>query len=180
MRLFIASDLHGSAYYTQKMLQRYSEEKADMMLLLGDLLYHGPRNDLPEGYDTKKTAELLNSVRHGIIWIQGNCDAEVDQMVLSFPMHREMAFESKAGTVLATHGHVYNDEKPPYPGFDGILLCGHTHVCGFKEADGYLYMNPGSISIPKDGTPHSYMITDMETYTIKDLDGNIIRSMTVI
>ena len=158
MRLFIASDLHGSAYYTQKMLQRYSEEKTDMMLLLGDLLYHGPRNDLPEGYDTKKTAELLNSVRHGIIWIQGNCDAEVDQMMFTFPMMAEYAVvEAGSETFFITHGHRWNEFNLPPLGMGSVLVHGHTHIPELKRLDcGLTIFNPGSVSLPKGGSSRSF------------------------
>lgn len=180
MKWMVASDIHGSAFFCEKMIEAFKAEEADRLLLLGDILYHGPRNDLPEGYDTKKTAAMLNAMSDRILSVKGNCDAEIDEMVLEFPIVPGFTvIDSETRLIFATHGHVFNDENPPYPAFSEILLCGHTHVCGVKEKDSFIYMNPGSISIPKEGTPHSYMTIEEDAFTIKDLDGNIVRCLSV-
>lgn len=172
MKFLIASDVHGSAYYCRRLIEAFERERADRLLLLGDILYHGPRNDLPEEYDPKKVIEMLNKISRGIFSVRGNCEAEVDQMVLKFPVMAEYALLSVGERlVFLTHGHVFNNDDLP-PLHDGdILLCGHTHVPACEERDGYVYMNPGSVSIPKDGTDHSYMTLENGVFTWKTLDG---------
>lgn len=172
MKYMIASDIHGSAYYCEKMLARFKEEQADRLLLLGDLLYHGPRNDLPEEYAPKKVIELLNAYKDVIICVRGNCEAEVDQMVLEFPVMAESCMISEGKVlIMATHGHIYNLSNPPKLQKGDILLHGHTHVPANVETDTFRYLNPGSVSIPKEGSAHSYMIFENGTFTWKDLDG---------
>ncbi|MGI6279134.1 MAG: phosphodiesterase [Acutalibacteraceae bacterium] len=170
MKFLIASDIHGSAYYCKKLLDVFSEEKADRLILLGDLLYHGPRNDLPREYDPKQVIEMLNSISDKILCVRGNCDSEVDQMVLDFPIMADYAVISLNGRIIyATHGHILNPDNPP-PLKDGdILLNGHTHVSKFTDNGKFSYMNPGSVSIPKDETPHSYMILENNEFLWKDL-----------
>lgn len=172
MKYLIASDIHGSAYYCEKLLARFKEEKADRLLLLGDLLYHGPRNDLPEGYAPKKVIDLLNAYKDVIICVRGNCEAEVDQMVLDFPVMAESCMISEGKTlIMATHGHNYNLTNPPKLQKGDILLHGHTHVPANVETDTFRYLNPGSVSIPKEGSAHSYMILENSCFTWKDLEG---------
>lgn len=170
MKWMIASDIHGSAKYCQMLLDRFSAEKADRLLLLGDLLYHGPRNDLPDEYDPKRVIEMLNSVKDRLVCVRGNCDGEVDQMVLSFPIMADYAvFEMGKNIVYATHGHHFNEDIP-LPMADGcILLCGHTHVPKNTRHERFTYMNPGSVSIPKEQSCHSYMVYD-EGFVWKDLE----------
>ncbi len=174
MKLMIASDIHGSAYYCKKLLTAFEREGAEKLILLGDILYHGPRNDLPEGYAPKEVIALLNPLKDRLLCVRGNCDTEVDQMVLDFPVLADYAIlwlDGKA--VYATHGHNYNEEKLP-PLADGdILLNGHTHVPKCTDHGTYTYMNPGSVSIPKENSPHSYMIYEDGTFLWKDLDGGI-------
>ena len=179
MKYMIASDIHGSAYYCEKLLARFKEEQADRLLLLGDLLYHGPRNDLPVGYEPKKVIELLNAHKDAIICVRGNCEAEVDQMVLDFPVMAEscMIAEGKA-LIMATHGHVYNLDNPPKLQKGDILLHGHTHVPANVETETFRYLNPGSVSIPKEGSAHSYMILENGTFTWKDLEGKTYMNWT--
>lgn len=163
MRLMIASDIHGSAYYAQKMLNAYSRERCDKLLLLGDILYHGPRNDLPREYEPKKVIAMLNNISQELLCVRGNCEADVDQMVLDFPVMAEYAvFYINRRMIFATHGHMYNEAFLPKLKEGDILLHGHTHVPVCKEInDGKnIYMNPGSVSIPKDGSHHGYMIID--------------------
>jgi len=174
MKIMIASDIHGSAYYCKKLLEAYEREGAEKLLLLGDILYHGPRNDLPKDYAPKEVIALLNPLKDKILCVRGNCDTEVDQMVLSFPVLADYAVLWLDGkTVYATHGHNYNEEKLP-PLSDGdILLNGHTHVPKCTDHGTYTYMNPGSVSIPKENSPHSYMIYEGGKFLWKNLEGQV-------
>ena len=159
MKWMIASDLHGSYYYAQQLQQAFEREQADRLLFLGDLLYHGPRNDLPRDYAPKKVIPLLNSLAPKLLCVRGNCDAEVDQMVLNFPVLADYAvLPMGQRLVYVTHGHVFNlNHLPPLAPGD-ILLHGHTHVPAWTNfGQGNLYLNPGSVSIPKENTAHSYM-----------------------
>lgn len=172
MKLVIASDIHGSALYCGQLLERYKAEKADKLLLLGDLLYHGPRNDLPEGYAPKQVIALLNEISSEILCVRGNCEAEVDQMVLDFPVMAEYCIlYEQQHMIFATHGHIYNNANLPKLKQGDILLHGHTHVPIVEEYDTHIYMNPGSVSIPKEGSCHSYMVLENGTFIWKDLEG---------
>ena len=171
MRWMIASDIHGSAKYCEKMFARFKEEKADRLILLGDLLYHGPRNDLPAGYAPKEVIELLNDHAGELLCVRGNCEAEVDQMVLRFPIMAEYALLPLGQHMIyMTHGHHANEQNPPPLKPGDYLLCGHTHVPKCTEYDCFTYLNPGSISIPKEDSPRSYMIFDEESFFWKCLD----------
>ena len=170
MKIFIASDIHGSAYWCEKMLEAYKGEKADRMLLLGDILYHGPRNDLPDGYAPKKVIELLSEYKNEILCVRGNCDTEVDQMVLPFPILSDYALISADGIdIYATHGHKFGKDNPPPLKKGDILLCGHTHVAADEEAGGFRYINPGSVSIPKENTGHGYIVFENRSFIRKML-----------
>lgn len=172
MKFMIASDIHGSAYYCKKLLEAYKREQAERLLLLGDVLYHGPRNDLPKDYNPKEVIAMLNPMKEDILCVRGNCDTEVDQMVLDFPILADYCVIPVGGRLLyATHGHVYNKENPPKLKEGDILLNGHFHVPACEEVDNFVYMNPGSVSIPKENSRHSYMIFEDGTFTWKDLDG---------
>lgn len=174
MKLMIASDIHGSAHYCRELLAALDREQAPRMLLLGDILYHGPRNDLPREYAPKEVIALLNPRREQLLCVRGNCDTEVDQMVLAFPILADYALLQLAGvTIYATHGHVYNTgHLPPLcPG--DILLHGHTHVPAWEDHGDYRYFNPGSVSIPKQDSPHGYMILEDGLFLWKTLDGEI-------
>ena len=175
MKWMIASDLHGSAYYCRQMIEAFRREGADRLLLLGDLLYHGPRNDLPEGYAPKEVIPLLNSLKPQLLCVRGNCDAEVDQMVLEFPILADYAvLPVGERLVYATHGHVHNLKNLPPLAPGDILLHGHTHIPAWtKFGDGNLYLNPGSLSIPKEGSAHSYMTLEGNTFCWKTLEGNM-------
>lgn len=174
MKLFIASDIHGSAHYAKKMVEAFDKEGADKILLLGDILYHGPRNDLPQGYNPKEVIKMLNELKDKIICVRGNCDAEVDQMVLDFSITADYKMVYADGlTICATHGHVYNEDRLPDEEFD-ILICGHTHVPKKTSHENYTYINPGSVSIPKEDSHHGYMIYEHGIFTWKDFDGNSI------
>lgn len=172
MKLMIASDIHGSAYYCNELLQAFEKKSAEKLLLLGDVLYHGPRNDLPRDYAPKQVIEMLNAIKDKILCVRGNCDTEVDQMVLQFPVLADYCvLYVKSRLIYATHGHVYNEDKlPPLQNGD-ILLHGHTHVPKCIQHPTYTYLNPGSVSIPKEGSAHGYMILDDNGFTWKDLQG---------
>lgn len=168
MKWLIASDIHGSAFYCRMLMEKFKEEKADRLLLLGDLLYHGPRNDLPKEYAPKAVIEMLNSVSDDIICVRGNCEAEVDQMVLNFPVLADYAVICVGDkTIYATHGHHLDNFKNIRK--DSILLFGHTHIPENTEKDGILHVNPGSVSIPKQNSPHSYIVMDDSGLEWKDL-----------
>ena len=178
MKYMFASDIHGSAYYCRKMLEAYEKEEAERLVLLGDLLYHGPRNDLPKDYAPKQVISMLNEMKNQIYAVRGNCEAEVDQMVLEFPVLADyciLAIDDL--TFFATHGHVYNqDHLPPLMAGD-ILIHGHTHVLKAEKRDGYILLNPGSVSIPKEGNPPTYSIYEDGIFSIRDFDGNTVKSL---
>ena len=170
-KLLIASDLHGSAYYTKLLMDRIAEEKADRILLLGELLYHGPRNDLPRDYAPKEVITMLNSIKNEVLCVRGNCDTEVDQMVLDFPIMADYAVLFADGfTVYASHGHHFNESSPPPLKKGDILLNGHTHVPVLHVREDFIFMNPGSVSIPKDGSCHSYMTLEDGNFFWKDVE----------
>lgn len=180
MKLFIASDIHGSAYYCRQMLEAYDREQADRMLLLGDILYHGPRNDLPREYAPKTVIDLLNARRSQILCVRGNCDTEVDQMVLAFPILADYALLWLDGrAVYATHGHVFNTAHLPPLQPGDILLHGHTHVPAWEDHGDYLYLNPGSVSIPKEDSAHGYMLWETGKTTWKTLAGETVHELRI-
>lgn len=158
MKLIIASDIHGSAYWCEKLMEQIAQEKPDKVVLLGDLLYHGPRNDLPDAYAPKKVIPMLSALQDRIVCVRGNCEAEVDQMVLPFPCMADFALLVDGDkTLYLTHGHLWNPDKLPPLEVGSIFLFGHTHVKMDVVKDGVRCLNPGSVSIPKDGS-HSFLI----------------------
>lgn len=170
MKLMFASDIHGAADCCEKMLKRFDEEKAERLFLLGDILYHGPRNDLPADYAPKKVIAMLNERKQQLFCVRGNCDTEVDQMVLDFPIMAEYALLYLDGrTVFLTHGHKFSADNPPLLNDGDILLHGHTHVQTIDESRRYTYMNPGSVSLPKNGMPKSYMIYEDGFFSLREL-----------
>ena len=172
MKWMIASDIHGSAYYCRELLAAFEREGANKLLLLGDVLYHGPRNDLPRDYAPKQVIEMLNAIKEKLLCVRGNCDTEVDQMVLNFPVLADYAvLVAGERMIYATHGHVYNEQKLPPLQKGDVLLHGHTHVPKCTEHEDYLYINPGSVSIPKENSPHGYLILEGTQLTWKNLDG---------
>ncbi|MDO5294908.1 MAG: phosphodiesterase [bacterium] len=180
MKLMFASDLHGSSTYCEKMFDIYKKENAKQLILLGDLLYHGPRNDLPEDYAPKEVIKMLNENKEELLCVRGNCEAEVDQMVLEFPVLADymiMYLEGKMAFI--THGHTHNLENLPPLKQGSLLIHGHTHVLTAQEANGVTYLNPGSMTIPKNGNKNSYMIYEDGVFTIKDLEGNEILTHTI-
>ena len=177
MNMMIASDLHGLAYYCRKMMEAYRESGADRLMLLGDILYHGPRNDLPRDYAPKEVIAMLNPMANQILCVRGNCEAEVDQMVLDFPVLAEYALILDGSReIFVTHGHVYNEQNLPPLASGDVLLHGHTHVPIFQahskteDHPAYTYVNPGSVSIPKEDSPHTYIIYNQGVFRWYDLD----------
>lgn len=176
MKYLIASDIHGSAFWCGKLMEAYKTEKADRLLLLGDILYHGPRNALPEDYDPPKVADMLNGIKEDILCIRGNCEADVDSLVLEFCIRTEHAVIDLGKTMIfATHGHTYNTSELPALHKGDILLYGHTHVPACEEYEEYIYMNPGSVSIPKEGSWHGYMTLEDGEFLWKDLSDGTVR-----
>ena len=173
MKWMIASDIHGSAYFCRQLLEAFEREQADRLLLLGDILYHGPRNDLPQDYAPKEVLAMLNGQKDRIFCVRGNCDTEVDQMVLQFPILADYCILTVGNRLIyATHGHNHNLEKLPPMQAGDILLHGHTHIPAWEFTDGgILYVNPGSVSIPKNGSANSYMLLEEKVLTWKTLDG---------
>ena len=181
MKWMIASDLHGAAVYCRRMIEAFEREGADRLLLLGDLLYHGPRNDLPEGYAPKEVMPLLNGMKPKLLCVRGNCDAEVDQMVLDFPILADYAvLPVGQRLVYATHGHVHNLKNLPPLAPGDILLHGHTHIPAWTEfGEENLYLNPGSLSIPKEGSAHSYMTLEGKMFHWKTLEGETYHELSL-
>ncbi len=178
MKLMFASDIHGDFACAQAMLDTFHAEKAETLILLGDLLYHGPRNDIPEGYAPQKVIELLNANREHLVCVRGNCDTEVDQMVLDFPILADyMLIFERGRRFFITHGHHYNTTTPPQLSQGDILIHGHTHVLTVTPfGNGLTYINPGSVSLPKENHPKSYMIYENGEFTVKDFEGNVVAS----
>ena len=170
MKLVIASDIHGSAYWCQKLMEEIQKENPDRVILLGDLLYHGPRNDLPRDYAPKQVIPMLSGIREKIAAVRGNCEAEVDQMVLPFPCLADYAEILLDGRLFhLSHGHHQNPQNlPPLPE-GSVFLFGHTHVKLDETVGGIRCLNPGSVSIPKDGS-HSYLIYENGEFFFKLLE----------
>ncbi len=180
MKWMIASDIHGSAFYGRQLIEQYQKEKASRLILLGDILYHGPRNDLPQEYAPKTLIPLLNAMKEDILCVRGNCDTEVDQMVLEFPILADYAALDIGNQIIyATHGHVFNEGKLPPLHHGDILLCGHTHVPKCIEHENFIYMNPGSVSIPKENSPHGYMTVENGVFLWKDLSGKVYQEYRI-
>ena len=172
MKYIIASDIHGSAYWCEQLLSVFENENADKLILLGDLLYHGPRNDFPDEYDPRRVFDMLNRIKDKIVCVRGNCDSEVDQMVLEFPILADYALLSmKNRTLFLTHGHLFNHENPPLLQAGDLLFNGHFHTpCNKTLENGVIYANCGSVSLPKEGFPHSYLFLDEDVLYWKDLE----------
>lgn len=163
MSFLIASDIHGSAYWCERLIGRFKELSAEKLILLGDILYHGPRNDLPDGYSPKQVTAMLNALADRIICVRGNCDTEVDQMVLDFPVMSDSAYIYAYGQrVFATHGHIFSPDRPPKLSDGDILLYGHTHIPQDEHitlgSGRVRCINPGSVSLPKNGSAHRCLL----------------------
>lgn len=180
MKLLFASDLHGSAYYAQKLLELYETEAPEKIVLLGDLLYHGPRNDLPRAYDPRRVMEILNGMKNNLLAVRGNCDAEVDQMVLEFPIMADyMALFLEGRMVFVTHGHLFHEDNLPNFNKGDVLIHGHTHVRAVADRGAYFFLNPGSIALPKGDGVHSYMVYEDGIFTTKDMEGGVLETLDI-
>lgn len=178
MKLFFISDIHGSIYYLKKALEFFNEEKADYLVILGDILYHGARNPLPQEYSPKEVIDLINRYSDRIIAVRGNCDSEVDEMVLDFPImatYSNILYNNRR--LFLTHGHIYNEVKLPNLRPGDILIHGHTHVLRADKKDNIYIINPGSITLPKENNPHTYGVLDDDIFMIKDLEGNVVKEI---
>ena len=173
MKLLVVSDIHGSAYYAEKIPEIFEREKADKIIVLGDLYYHGPRNSLTKDYSPMKVAEILNSLKDRLEVIKGNCDAEVDEMISEFKFKEHLLLDVNNMKVYFTHGHKNNMDNLPDEQID-MMVYGHFHTGFIVKKDGIIFANPGSISLPKDNTKNSYLILDKESIVLKDIDGNVI------
>ena len=173
MKFLIASDIHGSKYFTEKVLEQANIEKADKIILLGDVYNHGPRNPLPTEYNPMEVARLLNGVKEKLIVIKGNCDSQVDTLISEFDFIENMCLVSGDKTFYLTHGHINNIDIPTKTKFDYIVY-GHFHTGFIKEKDRTTFVNVGSVSLPKNGTPSSYLIIEDGKLLLKDIQGNII------
>ena len=177
-KYLVISDIHGSNYYANKISEICKKENPDRIILLGDLYYHGPRNPLPEEYNPMKVAELLNSLKEKILCVKGNCDAEVDEMISEFKFNDNLILDINGKRVFCTHGQNYNIDNLPNEKID-IMLYGHFHTGFIKEKDGIIIANPGSISLPKENTEHSYIIIDENELILKNVDRSIITSKKI-
>ena len=170
MKLLIASDIHGSAYWCGKLLELAQQEQPDKLVLLGDVLYHGPRNDLPRDYAPKQVIAMLSQWADKILCVRGNCEAEVDQMVLPFPCmstYSQLLVDGK--TFFLTHGHHFSPDQLPALKEGDVFLYGHTHVKLDAIREGVRCLNPGSVSIPKDGS-HSCLLYEKEEFSFRILE----------
>ena len=173
MKLMFASDIHGSASAMEAVLRQYRTEGASRLVLLGDLLYHGPRNDLPLCYAPKEVIAMLSEKGSETLSVRGNCDCEVDQMVLPFPVLADYTvLDTGSRLIFATHGHLFSPSRPLPMKKGDILLSGHTHVPRCEETDGLVFLNPGSVSIPKEGSVRSYMTLENGVFLWKDLESS--------
>ena len=174
----VISDIHGSLFYLKKVIEIFEKNNYDKILILGDELYHGPRNPLPKEYNPKETAELLNRYKNKIIAVRGNCDSEVDQMVLNFPItadYNMIFWENKK--IFMTHGHIYNIDSP-LPMEDGdIMIYGHFHIPIIQRKNEKIFLNPGSISLPKENNPNSFGVFENGSFYIKDMEENILNEI---
>ncbi len=180
MKLFFMSDIHGSPYFLEKALECFKAEKADNMIISGDILYHGPRNPIPEGYNPSRAADMLNQYKEKIIAVRGNCDSEVDQMLLEFPMSGDYAVILYNGVrIFLTHGHIYNPGKLPPLSKGDVLVYGHIHIPVAEKEKDIFILNPGSITFPKEGNPNSYGVLENNIFSIKDFSGNVIKEIKI-
>ena len=178
MKVLVVSDIHGSAYYAEQIPNIFEKEKADKIILLGDLYYHGPRNPLTKEYAPMRVAEILNALKQYIEAVKGNCDAEVDEMISEFKFNDNLLLDINGKKVFCTHGQNYNIDNLPDEKID-IMLYGHFHTGFIKEKDGVIFANPGSLSLPKDNTENSYLIIDENKMKLKNIDGKVIKEIII-
>ena len=177
MKYLVVSDIHGSKSYMDRIFKVFSDTRCDKLIVLGDFLYHGPRNVIPEGYDPKSLAEELNGFESEIIAVRGNCDAEVDQMVLDFNiMDEKKIIDINGYKAFLTHGHHVNEDHMPEEKID-MLLNGHTHIPVLKRENDVIFLNPGSVTLPKQENPHTYAIINENKITVYDIDNKIFKEL---
>lgn len=180
MKYMFASDVHGSAYYAKKLVEKFNEIEADRLILCGDLLYHGPRNDLPRDYSPKEVIPLFNSIKDKIYAVRGNCDSEVDQMVLEFPILSDYTILVLNGiNFYLTHGHLHSPENLPALKKGDAFIFGHIHLPIAEKKDDIYILNPGSTSIPKGGNPNSYAILEDRNFKVISFDGEVLREIDI-
>ncbi|PWM73793.1 MAG: phosphodiesterase [Bacillota bacterium] len=178
MKYLIASDLHGSRYFTEKLLAAFEREGADMLVLLGDIYYHGPRNPLPEGYEPKAVAELLNGMKEKLVVLKGNCDSSVDTLVSDFDFTESMVIAVGKNCAFLTHGHEYNKDCPPKTRYAAVIY-GHFHTGFIEKTENCVYANAGSVSLPKNGTPNSYLTLQDNALVLKTLRGEVLAECNI-
>ena len=180
MKYLLFSDIHGCLPALEKVLDFFEAEHCDMMCIMGDIINYGPRNRIPEGIDPKGIVERLNALADKIIAVRGNCDAEVDQMVLEFPIMADyMALFLEGRMIFVTHGHVFNEENLPNFNAGDVLIHGHTHVRAAANRGDYFFLNPGSMALPKGDGIHSYMVYEDGVFTTKDMDGAVLETLDI-
>ena len=180
MDYVIASDIHGSASACEALLEIVDRERAGKLLLLGDILYHGPRNPLPEQYNPKRVAAMLNGQKKKMLCVRGNCDSEVDQMMLEFPILAEYCLLSVGNRMIfTTHGHHFHGENLPLLQHGDVLLHGHTHIPALENCGEYIYANPGSVSLPKGQSQPSYLLLNENILTLKTCSGEITAQLSL-
>lgn len=178
MKLVIASDIHGSAYYAEKVKEAFERERGDLLVLLGDIYYHGPRNPFPKDYAPMRVAEIFNSLKDRLLVIKGNCDSEVDAMISEFDFNEFSQIMVDGLKVTLTHGHRFNKDNMPINAGD-VMCYGHFHTGFITEVGNTVVANAGSVSLPKDGTPSSYLTVQGGILSLKEIDGKIIDSRAV-
>lgn len=178
MKYLVISDIHGSSFYAKKIQEIYNRENPDKIILLGDLYYHGPRNSLTEEYNPMEVAKILNKYKDIILCTKGNCDAEVDEMISEFEFEDYIELEINGVNFFFSHGHKYNRDNVPPVG--EVVVYGHFHTGFITEEYGTIFVNPGSISLPKNATKHSYLMIDDKELILKDVEGDIIDGKTYI
>lgn len=180
MKLFFMSDIHGSIDWLNRALEKFEQEQADYIVLLGDLLYHGPRNPLPEGYNPKEVAAKLNAYKDKIMTVRGNCDAEVDQMMIEFPILAEYIVLFHEGRrIFVTHGHHHSIDQLPHLSAGDVFVQGHTHLPVAEQRGEIFVLNPGSIALPKENNPNSYAVLENNEFRIKDFEGRVIKQISL-
>lgn len=180
LKIFFMSDIHGSFYYLDKALERFKVEKADYIGILGDILYHGARNPLTVEYNPKKVIEKINEYADKIIAVRGNCDSEVDQMVIDFPImstYSTILYNNKR--LFLTHGHMFNEDNMPKLSEGDVFIYGHSHLPRAEKNNNIYFINPGSITLPKEGNPHTYGVLEDSSFIIKDLNGNVFKEINI-
>ena len=181
MKLFFISDLHGSLPATEQVLEKYRASGADYLVILGDILNHGPRNPVPQGYQPAAVARLLNYYSEQIMAVRGNCDSEVDQMLLDFPMLESYSWIllEKGTRIFLTHGHLYNSDKRPPLKKGDVLAYGHTHIPVAEQSNGQFIYNPGSITFPKEGYPASYGLLEGNTFSVLSFSDKLLKQVSL-